>query len=79
MEEPLLSKSMSIYLKGFIFAKIGSRKMKIRQKILLSLAIMLGLILIMGVYSRGLPRILRMGLDVIQSSNERATCGAGRK
>lgn len=50
--------------------------MKIRQKIVLSLAIVLGLILIMGGYSLWFAQNIKNGVDVIQSSNERAIISA---
>jgi len=50
--------------------------MKIGQKILLSLAVVLGLILIMGGYSLWFSQNIKTGVAVIQSSNERAIISA---
>lgn len=50
--------------------------MKIRQKILLSLAVVLGLILIMGGYSLWFAQNIKNDVEMIQSSNERAIVSA---
>jgi methyl-accepting chemotaxis protein len=50
--------------------------MKIGKKIVVSLAIVLGLILIMGAYSVWFSQNIQKGVAVIQSSNERAIISA---
>lgn len=50
--------------------------MKIRQKIVSALAVVLGLILIMGGYSLWFAQNIKNGVDIIQSSNERAIISA---